>query len=50
MKQLYPQLNKVLQFRLNKIKEIEQLSNAEINERLIISKILKKYIASPDHV
>ena len=42
-------LNDQQQFRLNKINEIKDYFDAEIKERVLISKTLSKYIASFDN-
>ena len=51
---MYPNLNANIsndkKFRLNKINEIKDFSNAEIRERELMSKNLSKYIASFDYL
>ena len=51
---VYPNLNANIsndkKFRLNKINEIKDFSNAEIRERELMSKNLSKYIASFDYL
>ena len=42
-------LNDQQQFRLNKVNEIKDYFDAEIKERVLISKTLSKYIASFDY-
>ena len=46
---VYSGLNDQQQFRLNKINEIKDYFDAEIKERVLISKTLSKYIASFDN-
>ena len=51
---MYPNLNENIsndkKFRLNKINEIKDFSNAEIRERELMNKNLSKYIASFDYL
>ena len=42
---MYPQLEKAIKFRLDKIIEMKDYFIAEIHERETMSKILGKYIA-----
>ena len=46
---MYPNLNDQQQFRLNKINEVKDYFVAEIRERELMSKRLRKYIASFDY-
>ena len=46
----YPNLNYQQQFRVNKINEIKDYFVAEIKERELMSKRLRKYIASFDYL
>ena len=39
-KQLYPKLDNTLQFKLNRIREIKEFFNSEVNEREKMSKII----------
>ena len=48
-KQIYLQLENALQFRLCKIKEIEDFFIVKVNDREKMRKILNKYIAGLDY-
>ena len=48
-KQLYPQLDNALQFRLSKINEVEDFFIAEIEQRKKMSDVLNKYITALDY-
>ena len=48
-KQIYPQLDNALKFRLTKINDIEDFFIAEIEEREKMSKALSKYIGAFDY-
>ena len=47
---IYPNISKDQQFRLNKINEIKDYFIAEIRERELMSKNLSKYIASFEYL
>ena len=47
---MHPNISKDQQFRLNKINEIKYYFIAEIRERELMSKDLRKYIASFDYL
>ena len=46
---IYPNLSREQQFRLNKINEIKDYFVAEIKERKLMSKRVSKYVASFDY-
>ena len=48
-KQLYPQLENALQFRLSRINEVEDFFIAEIEQRKKMSDVLNKYITALDY-